>query len=562
MSSGWFSLPQSFSQGPAATPSQAQGFAQGHDLSARSASTKPDFASFFAPKQQNLRTHAESTPPSRTAGDSSRQMESATSETSSRSSEADTGAGSSSFDPNPNANTEASGSTQDPASTESPLGESGSDANDSKAPRDTASAEVPRTSRESDASTGKREIPKVSAEQNQADSYAPDVEGDLPPSEISEQPADETAPAVALPELNRTQSEPVESTKSNRSGRAETPQLRPDPAATSEGEKPTGEGRLNETHTTQRVVRPTDEQQGREPVRDAGREPSAQAAASRGEVAHAQNGQRSDDEPAEERPREHRPQPERTETPRDPETRVREMRDDTRAERRAEQRADGARSVETEHSSAPANRSASEHGGALRLENLGASDRAVSASAARPEAGTSRPDADDQNPTARSVARGMNAVLRQGGGSLTMRLSPATLGEVRIEMSMQGGRVSVQFDVGSVAAYEAIRGQVSELRQSLEQRGMTVERVETHISPALARSAQSESGSQQRSGDQPNSGDPNQSRHDAADGESRGRADAEGREQRADRSQWSSSEGESFETNFEQAVRLGLDAVA
>src|SRR5690606_1373622 len=109
------------------------------------------------------------------------------------------------------------------------------------------------------------------------------------------------------------------------------------------------------------------------------------------------------------------------------------------------------------------------------------------------------------------------------GGALTMKLSPASLGEVRIEMSMQGGRVSLQLDVGNVAAYEAIKGQLGELKQSLEQRGMTVERVETHVSPALARSNQSEQQSNHRGGEQP--GQSGQQQQDAANGQSRGRAD-------------------------------------
>jgi flagellar hook-length control protein FliK len=149
-------------------------------------------------------------------------------------------------------------------------------------------------------------------------------------------------------------------------------------------------------------------------------------------------------------------------------------------------------------------------------------------------------------------------VLRQGGGALTMKLSPASLGEVRIEMSMQGGRVSLQFDVGNIAAYEAIKGQLGELKHSLEQRGMTVERVETHVSPALARSQQAENQSNQRSGEQP--GQNEQQRQDAADGQSRGRADGGDRESHG--SGWESPDAESQEIDFEQSLRLGLDAVA
>jgi flagellar hook-length control protein FliK len=168
-----------------------------------------------------------------------------------------------------------------------------------------------------------------------------------------------------------------------------------------------------------------------------------------------------------------------------------------------------------------------------------------------------RVDADGQ--TSQAVVRGLNAVLRQGGGSLTMKLSPASLGEVRIEMSMQAGRVSVQFDVGNIAAYEAIKGHITELRQSLEQRGMTVERVETHVSPALAKSAQPDGQSNQRGGEQAGQ-NGQQDRHDAADGQSRGRAD--GGDRGGDGSAWDSDGSDGAETDFEQSLRLGLDAVA
>lgn len=183
----------------------------------------------------------------------------------------------------------------------------------------------------------------------------------------------------------------------------------------------------------------------------------------------------------------------------------------------------------------------------LSQVNLSASDRAVLQAQANADGVTNQ-----------AVARGMNAVLRQGGGALTMKLSPASLGEVRIEMSMQGGRVSLQFDVGNIAAYEAIRGQLGELKHSLEQRGMTVERIETHVSPALARSNQSENQSNQRGSDQ--SGQQAQDRHDAADGQSRGRADGE--ERRSAGASWDSAELEGGDVDFEQSLRLGLDAVA
>lgn len=187
-----------------------------------------------------------------------------------------------------------------------------------------------------------------------------------------------------------------------------------------------------------------------------------------------------------------------------------------------------------------------------------AADRLANNSNQAPDRSATHAIREGEAPTGKAVARGMNAVLRQGGGALTMRLSPASLGEVRIEMSMQNGRVSVQFDVGNVAAYQAIKGQMTELRQSLEQRGMTVERVETHVSPALARSAQAESNANNRGGEQ-TAQHGQHDRHDAAGEQSRGRADAENQGQRGE---WSQHAHDELESDFEQSLRLGLDAVA
>ncbi|XOV74068.1 MAG: flagellar hook-length control protein FliK [Phycisphaerales bacterium] len=187
-----------------------------------------------------------------------------------------------------------------------------------------------------------------------------------------------------------------------------------------------------------------------------------------------------------------------------------------------------------------------------------AADRLANSSIQAPDRSATHAIREGEAPTGKAVARGMNAVLRQGGGALTMRLSPASLGEVRIEMSMQNGRVSVQFDVGNIAAYQAIKGQMTELRQSLEQRGMTVERVETHVSPALARSAQAESNANNRGGEQ-TAQHGQHNRHDAAGEQSRGRADAENQGQRGE---WSQHAHDELESDFEQSLRLGLDAVA
>jgi len=231
---------------------------------------------------------------------------------------------------------------------------------------------------------------------------------------------------------------------------------------------------------------------------------------------------------------------------------------DSLREDRVDQRTEAVRSSETAH--ARSGQSGNEPFPLPKLDPSISADRPSGQPHGERSAISARPE--QEAAVSQSVKRGMSAVLRQGGGSLTMKLSPATLGDIRIEMTMQSGRVAVQFDVGSLAAYEAIKGQIGELRHSLEQRGMTVERVEAHISPALARSSQSDGNANQRSGDQSAHSGESQDKHDASEGESRGRASSE---DRADaRKRFSDGSGPVFgdAANFEHALNIGLDAVA
>jgi flagellar hook-length control protein FliK len=76
------------------------------------------------------------------------------------------------------------------------------------------------------------------------------------------------------------------------------------------------------------------------------------------------------------------------------------------------------------------------------------------------------------------MERGLGAVLRQGGGSLTMRLKPAALGEVRIHMTMDQGAVRARFESASGEARELMTAGLGALRAALEARGLRVESLE------------------------------------------------------------------------------------
>lgn len=107
-----------------------------------------------------------------------------------------------------------------------------------------------------------------------------------------------------------------------------------------------------------------------------------------------------------------------------------------------------------------------------------------------PQARPSAAPAEDQQETkfAAQLSRGLAAILRQGGGTLTMRLQPEALGELTIRMDMQPGRVGASFEVQSDQARQLLNQNLVLLRSALEARGMDVERLDVR----LAQPAESE----------------------------------------------------------------------
>ena len=141
----------------------------------------------------------------------------------------------------------------------------------------------------------------------------------------------------------------------------------------------------------------------------------------------------------------------------------------------------------------------------------------------------------------KSVTRGLNAALNQRGGSLMMRLVPEALGQMRIAMTIEGGRVSVDLQTGNNTAHRALTSQLAGLRATLESRGFRVESLQATLHQSLARAGASgpESGgqAQQQNSQQQQQQQQNQNHAgsgaswreggDAGDGRSRGYRDRE-----------------------------------
>lgn len=82
----------------------------------------------------------------------------------------------------------------------------------------------------------------------------------------------------------------------------------------------------------------------------------------------------------------------------------------------------------------------------------------------------------EQVPT--QVSRSLASIIARGGGRLTLRLSPRTLGDVRVDVHVREGSASATFRAENQSARDLLKGNLDALRSALEQRGVRVERLE------------------------------------------------------------------------------------
>lgn len=125
------------------------------------------------------------------------------------------------------------------------------------------------------------------------------------------------------------------------------------------------------------------------------------------------------------------------------------------------------------------------------------------------------------DPFASPVVRGLQTMVHHRGGVMTMRLDPPELGALRVQVSIVGGSVSARFDAQSLAAQQLLHRHMPTLRSALESQGLNVERL-TVTGPAAPGMSEA---SHRSGGDPARSDDGRSPRHDASQGESRGRRD-------------------------------------
>ncbi len=80
-----------------------------------------------------------------------------------------------------------------------------------------------------------------------------------------------------------------------------------------------------------------------------------------------------------------------------------------------------------------------------------------------------------------TVSRGLEAAMRQKGGAITIRLKPDSLGSLRIELQINQGAVTAQFQATTQKARDLLHENMSSLRTSLEAKGFGVKSVEVQV---------------------------------------------------------------------------------
>jgi len=76
------------------------------------------------------------------------------------------------------------------------------------------------------------------------------------------------------------------------------------------------------------------------------------------------------------------------------------------------------------------------------------------------------------------VVRGLAQAMKQRDGSLTLRLKPAELGTLRVDVAVRSERVVATLRTQTDQARELLHSNLAHLRTALEARGLAVERIE------------------------------------------------------------------------------------
>ncbi|QDU33171.1 Flagellar hook-length control protein FliK [Poriferisphaera corsica] len=126
--------------------------------------------------------------------------------------------------------------------------------------------------------------------------------------------------------------------------------------------------------------------------------------------------------------------------------------------------------------------------GAIKINTMNTTPERATQQVQLPTTGT-----DNEQLNMARVARGLQSAIHQNGGNLTLRLTPESMGTVRIQLQITGAQVNVQLHTEHESARSMLNQHISNLRQSLEHQGLSVERIGVQ---SMQNSSQSNTNSQ------------------------------------------------------------------
>lgn len=86
-----------------------------------------------------------------------------------------------------------------------------------------------------------------------------------------------------------------------------------------------------------------------------------------------------------------------------------------------------------------------------------------------------------RHPALAQVQRGLAQVLKEGGGTVNLRLNPRSLGEVKVELTLKEGVATARFEASSESARRLLNDNLTTLRQALEAKGVRVESLSVEV---------------------------------------------------------------------------------
>lgn len=116
------------------------------------------------------------------------------------------------------------------------------------------------------------------------------------------------------------------------------------------------------------------------------------------------------------------------------------------------------------------------------------------------------PQQSTEEVNAARVARALQQTVKQGGGTVTMRLMPPELGVVRVQMELNNGVASVRFQTEDASVASMLTRQMTTLKQALESRGLRVDRLEAQALPPVIQNGAGDAAADRRAESSPDQG--------------------------------------------------------